>query len=166
LQKGTAPSSTDADEEEEPRVMNRLGVLPAVLVGLFIMLLGLSILFRSWVGLQDFWPLVLVFAGMAFLIVGIYRRSHGKTMQRTPGSGALGTMFCWKCGTQLDSSMTYCWSCGAQRIMRRGVSKRLKEVAVQTIVCVNCGSQNPTTNLYCGRCGGALDATRAYEDHQ
>ncbi len=33
----------------------------SVLVGLFIVALGLSILFQSWLGLRDFWPLVLIF---------------------------------------------------------------------------------------------------------
>ena len=48
----------------------------SVLVGLFIILLGLSILFRSWVGLQDFWPLLLIFVGLVILLGGFYRYSR------------------------------------------------------------------------------------------
>ena len=48
----------------------------SVLVGLFIIVLGVSILFRSWIGWQDFWPLVLVFVGLAVLLGGFYRYSR------------------------------------------------------------------------------------------
>jgi len=48
----------------------------SVLVGLFIVALGLSILFQSWLGLKDFWPLVLIFLGIAILLGGFYRYSH------------------------------------------------------------------------------------------
>jgi len=48
----------------------------SVLVGVFIIILGLSILFRSWIGVQDFWPLVLIFVGVAILLGGFYRYSR------------------------------------------------------------------------------------------
>jgi ribosomal protein L40E len=48
----------------------------SVLVGLFIIMIGLSILFRSWLGLQDVWPLVLIFVGIAILLGGFYRYSR------------------------------------------------------------------------------------------
>jgi len=45
----------------------------SVLLGLFVIVLGLSILLRSWIGVQDFWPLVLIFVGIAILLGGFYR---------------------------------------------------------------------------------------------
>ena len=48
----------------------------SVLVGLFIIVLGLSIMFRTWIGVQDFWPLVLIFVGIAILLGGFYRYSR------------------------------------------------------------------------------------------
>ena len=48
----------------------------SVLVGLFIIILGISILFRSWIGLQDFWPLLLIFVGLVILLGGFYRHSR------------------------------------------------------------------------------------------
>jgi len=47
----------------------------SVLVGLFIIVLGLSIMFRTWIGV-DFWPLVLIFVGIAVLLGGFYRYSR------------------------------------------------------------------------------------------
>ena len=45
----------------------------SVIVGLFIIVLGLSIMFRTLIGVQDFWPLVLIFVGIAILLGGFYR---------------------------------------------------------------------------------------------
>ena len=48
----------------------------SILVGLFIIVLGLSILFQNWVAFQYFWPLVLIFIGIAVLLGGFYRYSR------------------------------------------------------------------------------------------
>jgi predicted nucleic acid-binding Zn ribbon protein len=48
----------------------------SILVGLFIIVLGLLILFHSWLAIQDFWPLVLIFIGIAVLVGGLYRYSR------------------------------------------------------------------------------------------
>lgn len=48
----------------------------SVLLGLFIIVLGLSILFQSWLGVRDFWPLILIFIGIAVLLGGFYRYSR------------------------------------------------------------------------------------------
>jgi hypothetical protein len=48
----------------------------SVLVGLFIIVLGLAILFQSWLAIQDFWPIVLIFVGIAVLVGGLYRYSR------------------------------------------------------------------------------------------
>jgi ribosomal protein L40E len=48
----------------------------SVLVGLFIIVLGLAILFHSWLAIQDFWPIVLIFVGIAVLLGGLYRYSR------------------------------------------------------------------------------------------
>ncbi|HXZ98312.1 MAG TPA: zinc-ribbon domain-containing protein, partial [Candidatus Acidoferrum sp.] len=47
----------------------------SILVGLFIIVLGLSILFQSLLAIQ-FWPLVLIFIGIAVLLGGLYRYSR------------------------------------------------------------------------------------------
>lgn len=49
-----------------------------VLVGLFIVLIGLAFLYRRFVpGFADiFWPLVLIFVGIAVLLGGLYRYSR------------------------------------------------------------------------------------------
>jgi hypothetical protein len=48
----------------------------SILVGLFIIALGLSILFQNWVAFQYFWPLVIIFVGIAVLLGGFYRYSR------------------------------------------------------------------------------------------
>jgi predicted nucleic acid-binding Zn ribbon protein len=50
----------------------------SLLVGLFIVVLGLVLLYRQFVpGIADiFWPLVLVFLGIAVLLGGLYRYSR------------------------------------------------------------------------------------------
>lgn len=48
----------------------------SVLAGLFIIVLGVSILLRSWIGWQDFWPLLLIFIGLVILLGGFYRYSR------------------------------------------------------------------------------------------
>ena len=49
-----------------------------VLVGLFIVILGAALLYQKfvpWVG-DIFWPLVLIFVGIAVLLGGAYRYSR------------------------------------------------------------------------------------------
>ncbi len=48
----------------------------SVLVGIFIIILGVAILFQQFIGLRDFWPLVLIFVGIAILLGGFYRYSR------------------------------------------------------------------------------------------
>ena len=50
----------------------------SLLVGLFIIVLGLVFLFRQFIPkLADiFWPLILVFVGLAILLGGLYRSSR------------------------------------------------------------------------------------------
>ena len=49
-----------------------------VLVGIFIIIIGLALLYRQFVpGIADiFWPLVVIFLGIAVLVGGLYRYSR------------------------------------------------------------------------------------------
>ena len=47
-----------------------------VLAGLFIIMIGLAMLFRGLLGIQDIWPLVVIFVGIAILLGGLYRYSR------------------------------------------------------------------------------------------
>jgi hypothetical protein len=42
-------------------------------VGLFIIILGMAMLFRTYLRIEDFWPLILIFVGLAVLLGGLYR---------------------------------------------------------------------------------------------
>ena len=44
-----------------------------ILVGLFIIILGTAMLFRTYLRIEDFWPLILIFVGIAVLLGGLYR---------------------------------------------------------------------------------------------
>lgn len=44
-----------------------------ILVGLFIIILGMAMLFRTYLRIEDFWPLILIFVGLAVLLGGLYR---------------------------------------------------------------------------------------------
>ena len=49
-----------------------------VLVGLFIIILGAALLYQNFarINLEIFWPLLLVFVGIAVLVGGAYRYSR------------------------------------------------------------------------------------------
>jgi len=125
--------------------MVRLGGLLGIVVGLLVVTLGIMAFFRTYLRI-DFWPLALIFVGIASFLVACHQ-SRKKGTQGT----AEGGLACWKCGTQLGMSATYCWSCGAPT------------KACGSKVCANCGHENPPTNKFCGECARQLDdGTRIY----
>jgi uncharacterized membrane protein YvbJ len=48
----------------------------SVLVGIFIVILGLAFFLRQYFAFEDFGPLVLIFFGIVIVLGGLYRYTH------------------------------------------------------------------------------------------